>query len=99
MSRLSAHPRRSRLQARRSREVRIPREETVLFSARRRSGARHCWVYSLAKAVKSEILMLEPGRAIEAVVPRPCPWLEMSVVPPFALTKVDAIQKPNPDPG
>ena len=36
---------------------------------------------------------------MEAVVPSPCPGLEMSMVPPFALTKVDAIQKPRPDPG
>ena len=36
---------------------------------------------------------------MEAVVPNPCPGLEMSMVPPFALTKVDAIQKPSPEPG
>jgi hypothetical protein len=53
----------------------------------------------LAKAVNSECFIEEPGRAMEAVVPCPCPRLEMSMVPPFALTKVEAIQNPRPEPG
>src|ERR1700730_19037719 len=80
-------------------EVQSPREETVLFSVRHRSGARRCWVYSLAKAVNSEGVIGEPGRATDAVVPCPCPRLQMSMVPPFALTKMEAIQNPRPDPG
>jgi hypothetical protein len=43
--------------------------------------------------------MSEAGRVIEAVVPNPCPGLDMPMVPPLAPTKVDAIQKPRPDPG
>ena len=42
---------------------------------------------------------MTPGRMIEAVVPSPWPVLDISIVPPFALMKVDAIQKPNPEPG
>src|SRR4030088_1187316 len=90
---------RSRPQALRSHGVRNPREEIVLFWVRRQSGARRCWAYSSAKAVASEVFIGEAGRAMEAVVPCPCPRLEMSMVPPFAATKVDAIQKPRPDPG
>src|SRR5258708_24744488 len=96
---LSARLPRSRPRPRKSHEVRNPHEETVLFSVRRQSGARHWLIYSLAKAVNSEAFIREPGRAMKAVVPCPCPRLELSMVPPFALTKVDAIQKPRPDPG
>ena len=53
----------------------------------------------MAEAVNSEIFVWEPGREMEAVVPCPCPRLKMSIVPPFARTKTDAIQKPRPDPG
>ena len=41
----------------------------------------------------------EAGREIETVVPSPCPGLVMPMVPAFALTKTEAIQKPRPDPG
>ncbi len=53
----------------------------------------------MAKAVNSEGRIGEPGRAIEAVLPCPWPGLDISMVPPFALTKVEAIQNPRPDPG
>ena len=53
----------------------------------------------MARAVNSEGVIGEPGRAMDAVVPCPCPRLQMSMVPPFALTKVEAIQNPRPDPG
>jgi hypothetical protein len=56
-------------------------------------------VYSSVEAVESEGFIGEPGRAMEAVVPCPWPRLDMSMLPPFALTKVDAIQKPRPEPG
>ena len=45
------------------------------------------------------MLARDPGRVMEAVVPCPGPGLEISMVPPFAPTNVDAIQKPRPDPG
>src|SRR5258707_531024 len=96
MSRLSALPRRFRPQAPRSHEVRNRREETALFSVRHRSGVRHWWIYSWVNPVA---LVRDPGSAMEAVAPSPCPRLDMSMVPPFALTKVDAIQNPRPDPG
>src|ERR1700730_151950 len=96
MLRPSVLPRRSRPQAPRSREARNRREETVLFSVRHQSAVRRWWTYSL---VNPEALVRDPGKAIEAVAPSPCPRLEMSMVPPFALTKVDAIQNPRPDPG
>src|SRR5258707_11040062 len=95
----SVRLRRSRPQALRSHEFQNPREEPALFSVRPLSGARRCWVYSSVKAVNSEALIGEPGRDMDAVVPCPCPWLKISMVPPFALTKVDAIQKPRPEPG
>src|SRR5579883_2374812 len=41
----------------------------------------------------------EAGRAMDTVVPMPCPRLETVTVPPLDLTKVEAIQKPSPDPG
>jgi hypothetical protein len=50
-------------------------------------------------AVNSEGFIKEPGRVMDAVVPCPCPGLDMSMVPPLAPTKMDAIQKPRPDPG
>src|ERR1700730_2302467 len=95
----SVRQRRSRLQAPRSHEVRSPRGETALSSVRRQSGARRCWVYSSVEAGNSEGFIGAAGRTMEAVVPCPCPRLEISIVPPFALTKVEAIQKPRPDPG
>src|ERR1700686_4924992 len=96
---LSARQRRSRLLVPCNPEVRSRRAETVLFSVRRRSGVRCCRIYSSVRAANSEGLIKEPGSAMQAVVPRPCPRLEISMVPPFALTKVDAIQKPSPEPG
>src|ERR1700676_5425010 len=96
---LSIRRRRSRLQTPRSHEARNRREETALFSVRRQSGARHCWVYSSVAAVNSKGFIGEAGRAMEAVVPCSCPRLETSIVPPFALTKIEAIQKPRPEPG
>ena len=36
---------------------------------------------------------------METVVPNPGPGLETVRMPPFAMTKVDAIQKPRPEPG
>ena len=42
---------------------------------------------------------LQCRSTIEAVVPRPWPRLAMSALPLCALTKVDAIQKPRPEPG
>ena len=36
---------------------------------------------------------------MDTVVPNPGPGLATLMVPPFALTKVDAIQKPRPEPG
>jgi hypothetical protein len=56
-------------------------------------------VYSSVKAAESEGFIGKPDRVMEAVVPRPWPRLDMSMVPPLALTKVDAIQKPRPEPG
>src|SRR5580692_11989619 len=96
MLRPSALPRRSRLQAPRSHEARNRREETALFSVRHQSAVRRWWIYSW---VNPEALVRDPGRAMEAVAPSPCPRLEMSMVPPFALTNVDAIQNPRPEPG
>ena len=51
------------------------------------------------EAVNSEAVIGEPGRIMVAVVPNPCPRLDMSMVPPLARMKVDAIQNPRPDPG
>src|SRR6202048_1367122 len=95
----SIHLRRSRPLALRSHEFQSLREETALFSVHLLSGARGCWVYSSAKAVNSEVFIGEAGRDMDAAVPCPCPRLEISTVPPFARTKVDAIQKPRPEPG
>src|SRR3984957_10250971 len=92
----SALPRRSRPQAPRSHEARNRREETALFWVRHQSAIRRWWIYS---SVSPEASVRDPGRAMEAVAPNPCPRLEMSMAPPFALTKVDAIQNPRPDPG
>src|ERR1700761_142626 len=93
---LSALPRRSQPQAPRSREGRNRSAETALFSVRRRSEGRGWGVYAW---LNPEALVRDPGRAMEAVVPNPCPRLDMSMVPPLALTKVDAIQNPRPEPG
>src|ERR1700688_4541650 len=96
MSRPSVLRRRSRPQAPRSHEARNRREETALFSVRHLSAVRRWWIYSL---VNPEALVRDAGNPMEAVAPSPCPRLEMSILPPFALTKVDAIQNPRPDPG
>src|ERR1700739_1078909 len=99
MLRPSVHPRRFRPRSRRSPEARNRREETALSSVRLLSAAQRWLIYSLVRAVNSEGFMPEAGSVMEAVVPNPCPALDMPMVPPFAPTKVDAIQKPRPDPG
>src|SRR5450756_1474239 len=96
---LSGRPRRFRPLVPRSHVFQTRRGEIALFSVRLRSGARRCWVYSSVKAFNSKMFVVEAGRAIEAVVPCPGPRLEISMDPSFALTKVEAIQKPRPDPG
>lgn len=36
---------------------------------------------------------------METIVPSPCPGLDVLMVPPVAPTKIEAIQKPRPEPG
>src|SRR5579872_4299235 len=93
------HPRRSPPRSPNSLAVRNPRAGIALSSLRPRSTARYWRVYSLDMTVSLEWFAAEQGRVIDAVAPLPCPSLEMSTLPPLASTKIDAIQKPRPDPG